>query len=370
MYRDRCIANTLGIALIVALAAALGCSDKTENPPPVLPDVPAPAGAYGTITRLCDDCPSVIMLFWTEESEVDGFNVYRSIGGGEVDTLNDSLVTADSNNVIAPDLTGFVFVDDDFDSSSTEEHVYHITSVQNGRESIDSAEVRCVPSEYDDGAMVDDLSPDASLTVAARPEFSWQQESEAGSYVLTLHRVVIDTDSSVIVWMYRYFEAEFDLGDSIGITYLPLSVDTLDHDTRYLWELAAIDDDNFAFKHGYAGFRADNPNSVKRLLDPAHQRGEYRICWDQTDRSGSQVEERMYTIRMTTYDRPALTTEVGIDTAAPPRPDPDCDGRNPGQQLPTQYDMWTAWDWHFPGDIIAVDYDIPMLTEIRIDVVR
>ncbi len=306
-------------------------------------------------------------LLWLngDGSEVDGYNVYRSINKSAFVKINDALIVKSGIGPGSPKPQMLAFVDTGYVNSSSETFTYSITAVRNNRESAHSEEISCVPALFNQETMTG-LSPDNEIDIPLTPAMNWDQIDNALTYCLIMWKV--DAGSPISLWL-RLADQSYTLGDPVDQTYTISVADQLPIETQFNWIVAAVDSSNFAAAVARSTFTTTDPLLVARLWDLHEEAGRYRLCWDQIDKYGSIVQSGNYSVRITAGDFTDSKSFMISDTSTSVHAG-DCSHVVGGGVVPATYQLSIGNTEYAPGDTVVVQYWLPEVTDVVVNIYR
>jgi len=362
----RCIGSALAALLVLTIVT--GCSDGVDHVPP---DLTPPQSPMGACSHFGDE-PLMMYVGWVDStrSSVDGYNVYKKVGGNEAERLNDTLII--DSMMLGPSagpLPVLAFIDTLFDSTSVDTHIYWATAAKGDRESEPCELIVLVPADFNPEETVFGLAPDSEEDVPLDTSFTWDAKTGAESYWIFVQE---DAGPSPMTWLYRHTATKFSYKETLGVTYGDNGDDSLPSYSHVHWGLAAIDQNNFAFAYGEASFWTTGV--IAPLIDcQSLSAGSYSACWDQTDKTGAQVVPGTYEARMQAdqFDSTVVFEIVagGGSVTVPPDCNPACDiPAGLSAPPPTEFSFETASSTYEPGATVVLNFDMPASCSVCITV--
>ena len=218
--------------------------------------LPSPADVIGFAVTSADSVQgSGVIIAWGLESADDVYewNVYRTDGAHAYQLVGREPFNHDPRR-------GYTFFDEVTEEPSGDRSIYLVTAVHESGIESDPSPALIVPADRA-GDEVSSLSPvDGQSGVSAKPVFTWDPVDKAETYCIVLYAPGAGTDE--YEWVYRDTVTTFEYGAVDGVTYIPPAGERLQYDTDYRWSIHGVDENNFAFAVGEAGFTTKSAPSV------------------------------------------------------------------------------------------------------------
>ncbi|MFH1372214.1 MAG: leucine-rich repeat domain-containing protein, partial [bacterium] len=234
-----------------------------DCPPPLPPG--SPVGQIGHLYG--DTVATLIMWLQSGSPDVAGYNVYKSSGDGDFTTINDNLIT---QNPMDPSFGNFLHIDYDLNTTSQVRLRYYVTAVSDsGCESSNSDTITFVPADISDSSQtrVQNLQPMDGWFSSDVPTFTWNSEPGAESYMILLTPNTPGNDPAI--WLYRHTDTSFQLGEQLGMTYMPLATahSPLVGGQLYRFQVYPINSDRAVYRWGEATFEAIGPEGFLGITE-------------------------------------------------------------------------------------------------------
>jgi len=351
---------TILTTLLVGVFLMSTCDDDVTSSQVSTPDPPTNIVGYPLETGL----GLTLVLVWTssDNTPVDGYNVYRRKGANAFEKLNDELVAFQPYGP-SSSCPGAHFYSE-INATATEPHTYYVTSVSGNRESDRSDSVVCDPQAISFDNLIGELNPAEDDNVEPIPVFDWQPISGAKSYLVWL--MILDSTAYRLVWLHQCEQDCDTFKISPGCTYLDAINNTLREGTDYFWIVYAVDNNNCCF--AFTDLQSFMTRSTRRLVwQYTVPSGKYRVCWDQKDDDGVQVLHGNYLARFwCNTGRDSVSIQIGD---FPPTQTPDCDI---DPEIATQINNLDVSATQLPpGDTLALDYEyLGRVCDMYVDIIN